>query len=81
MTPAAIAAALGVPTAAELAQELGIPESELRPAEFPEPCLVLDYRGSGDARRWERFAKPPIKGLRKPLRLDGVTGLRTEDTE
>lgn len=80
MTPAQIAALLGVPTQAELAAELGLPASALRPAELPRPCLVLDYRGTEGASRWARFAKPPIREIRKPLGLDSVTGLRLEKT-
>lgn len=82
MTPAEIAAALGVPSPDELAEELGFP---VAPAAQPEPCLVLDFRGAagsgleGSESRWARFAKPPIPELRKPLAIDGVTGLRLED--
>lgn len=73
-----IAVALGVPTQAELAAELGIPASALAPAELPHPVLVLDYRGTEDASRWLRYAKPPLPELRKPLGLDSVTGQRIQ---
>jgi hypothetical protein len=79
MTLTAIAAALGIPTPAELSQELGIPEAELRPAELPGPCLVLDYRALQSEDRWGHLAKPPLPEIRKALRLDSVTGLRTEE--
>lgn len=84
MTPADIAAALGVPSPDELAQELGFP---VAPAPLEEPCLVFDFRGAagagleGDESRWARFAKPPIPELRKPLAIDGVTGLRLEQED
>lgn len=75
MTLEEIARALGVQTTAQIAKACGADESEIR-AVMPPPTLVLDYRGLGDARRWERYAKADFPQLTKKLGLDPCTGLR-----
>lgn len=71
-----IAHALGVRTLAEVAASAGVDEALIRAAPLPRPTLVLDYRGLGNAHRWEKYAKPPLPELRGKLDLDPWTGLR-----